>query len=70
MSSRQRRNQGLSSRQKHRRIPKLPGTADKGAPLPEVDWDNRFTMVRTGTNPDGTPIVEAQPKPQPPGEAT
>jgi hypothetical protein len=52
-------------RQKRARIPKLPGTADKGAPLPEVDWNNRFTMVRVGTNPDGTPIIEAQPKPRP-----
>jgi hypothetical protein len=55
----------LTFRQKQARIPKLPGTTDRGAPLPEVDWSNRYTMIRTGTNPDGTPIIEAQPKPRP-----
>jgi len=58
-------------REYRQRIPKLPNypivhdPPDAGAPLPEVDWNNRFTMVRVGTNPDGTPIVEAQPKPRP-----
>ena len=58
-------------RQKRARIPKLPNTPvvydppDRGAPLPEIDWNNRWVIVRTGTNPDGTPIIEAQPKPGP-----
>ena len=69
MGNRQRRNQGLSRDEKRRRIPHLPGTEDKGAPLPEVDWNNRFSMVRVGTNPDGTPIIEAQPKLPPAGQA-
>jgi len=59
------RSYGLTLRQKLERIPKLPGTEDRGAPLPEVDWANRYTFVRTGTNPDGTPIIVAQPKPRP-----
>jgi len=33
--------------------------------MPAVDWDNRWTYVRTGTNADGRPIVEAQRKPRP-----
>ena len=58
-------------RQKQARIPKLPNTPvvydppDQGAPLPAPDWANRFSMARTGTNPDGTPIIEAQAKPRP-----
>jgi len=52
-------------RQKRAPIPKLPGTADKGAPLPEIDWDNRRVFVKVGEQADGWPIVEAQPKPRP-----
>lgn len=46
-------------------IPRLPGTADRGAPLPEPDWDNRFVMVKVGEREDGSSIIEAQPKPRP-----
>ena len=60
-----RRYRGPGRAEKRRRIPKLPGTADRGAPLLAVDWSNRFVMVRVGTDPDGTPIVGAQPKPRP-----
>ena len=58
-----------------RRIPKLPNhpivydPPDRGAPLPEIDWDNRWVFVKIGEQANGWPIVEAQPKPQPPGEA-
>jgi hypothetical protein len=33
--------------------------------LPVPDWANRYAMVKTGTNPDGTPVIVAQPKPWP-----
>jgi hypothetical protein len=54
-----------------RQIPRLPNwpivysPADRGAPMPAVDWTNRFTYVQVGTNQDGRPIVEARPKPPP-----
>ena len=54
-----------------RQIPRFPNwpirytPADRGAPMPAVDWDNRWVFVRTGTHPDGTPIIEAQRKPRP-----
>jgi hypothetical protein len=37
----------------------------RGAPMPPVDWSRRFTYVSTGTNEDGKPIVQAQPKAPP-----
>jgi hypothetical protein len=54
-----------------RQIPRFPNSprvfspADRGAPLPPVNWNNRFTYVRVGTNQEGRPIVEAQPKAPP-----
>jgi len=54
-----------------RQIPRFPNwpivysPPDRGARMPAVDWDNRWTYVRTGTNADGRPIVEAQRKPRP-----
>ncbi len=49
-----------------RRIPKLPGTADKGAPLPAPDWANRWEYVNTAGRYE-QPVIERRPKPQPPG---
>ena len=54
-----------------RRIPKLPNRPvvysppDKGAPLPEIDWNNRWVFVKVGEQANDFPIVEAQPKPGP-----
>ena len=65
------REHSLTFWEKRARIPRLPNfpivydPPDRGAPLPEINWDNRFVFVRTGSNPDGTPIIEAQRKPRP-----
>lgn len=47
------------------RPPSLPGMSDRGAPLPEPDWNNRFVMVKTGEREDGSSIIEARPKSRP-----
>jgi hypothetical protein len=59
------RSYGLTLRQKRAHVPKLPGTADRGASLPAPDWAKRYRMVRVGTNADGTPVIEARQKPWP-----
>jgi hypothetical protein len=46
------------------RPPRLPGTSDRGAPLPEPS-DERYVMVKVGEREDGSPIIEARHKPWP-----